>query len=60
MRRGDSGPAALTPEPIHDNRWHHVVLVRDHESGVMKTFLDERLVDTRRDAKRVPIKTTSV
>ncbi len=58
VRRGDSGPAALTPEPIYDNRWHHIVLVRDHETGVMKAYLDGRLVDTYQDAKDVPIKTT--
>ena len=48
----------LTPEPIHDNRWHHIVLVRNHETGVMKVYLDGRLVDTHQDAKDVPIKTT--
>jgi len=58
VRRGDSGPAALTPEPINDNAWHHVVLTRDHENGVMKAYLDGRLVDTYHDAGRVPIKTT--
>jgi hypothetical protein len=58
VRRGDSGPAALTPEPIHDNDWQHVVLTRDHESGVMKAYLDGRLVDTYQDASDVPIKTT--
>ncbi len=57
LRRGDSGPAALTPEPIHDNHWHHVVLIRNHESGVMKAYLDGRLIDTYRDASRVPIRT---
>ena len=58
LRRGDSGPVALTPEPIHDNHWHHVVLIRDHESGVMKAYLDGRLVDTYQDASSVSIKTT--
>ena len=58
VRRGDSGPAALTPESLDDNFWHHAVLTRDHESGVMKVYLDGRLVDTYHDAGRVPIKTT--
>jgi hypothetical protein len=58
MRRGDSGPAALTPEPIHDNCWHHIVLVRDHEIDDMKAYLDGRLVDAYQHAKDVPIKTT--
>jgi hypothetical protein len=58
VRRGDSGPAALTPQPLHDNYWHHVVLTRDHESGVMQAYLDGRLVDTYHDAGRVSIKTT--
>ena len=58
VRRGDSGPVALTSKPIHDNHWHHVVLIRDHESGVMKAYLDGRLVDTYQDARGVPIKTT--
>jgi hypothetical protein len=57
VRRGDSGPVALSPEPIHDNYWHHVVLVRDHENGVMKAYLDGCLVDTYQDARGVPIKT---
>ncbi len=58
VRRGDSGPAALTPEPINDNHWHHVVLTRDHERGVMKAYLDGRLADTFHDAREIPIKTT--
>lgn len=57
VRRGDSGPAALTPNSLDDNFWHHVVLTRDHECGVMKAYLDGRLVDTYHDAGRVPIKT---
>ncbi len=57
VRRGDSGPAALTPKPINDNHWHHVVLTRDHDSGLMQAFLDGRLVSTYQDASNLPIKT---
>lgn len=56
LRRGR--PAVLTPEPIHDNRWRHIVLVRNHQTGVMKVYLDGRLVDSHQDAKNVPIETT--
>lgn len=58
VRRGDSGPAALTPESLDDNDWHHVVLTRHHESGVMQAYRDGQLADTYHDAGRVPIKTT--
>jgi hypothetical protein len=56
LRRGDSGPAALTPA-INDNRWHHVVLTRDRQSGEMRTFLDGRIVGISQDTVGVRIKT---
>lgn len=58
VRRGDSGPAALTPKPIDDNRWHHMALTRDHKTGVMQAYLDGCLVDTYQDAGNVPIETS--
>lgn len=57
LRRGDSGPAALTSFPINDNHWHHIVVTRNNKSGVMKAYLDGCLVDKYQDAENVAIKT---
>ncbi|MCA9174638.1 MAG: LamG domain-containing protein [Planctomycetales bacterium] len=57
VRRGDSGPAALSPAPLSDNHWHHVVLTRDHDTGTMQAFVDGRLVHTCPDAAGLPINT---
>jgi len=57
VRRGDSGPAALTRKPIDDNHWHHIVLVRDAASGQMKAYLDGRLAETYDDRQPPAVRT---
>jgi hypothetical protein len=43
IRRGDSGPAALSARPLNDGAWHHVVITRDAATGVMLVYADGRL-----------------
>ncbi len=55
VRRGDSGPAALTHKPINDSRWHHVVLTRNHQTGVLQAYCDGRLEGTYHDSPQLSI-----